>query len=86
MAFEEKHEVSPSVYVLDTICDIFNFTDMISIFFVPITNIEGKKRIVLFLIGEFVFNRKKVALNYIRRWFFVDLISNIPYTVIKIIP
>jgi hypothetical protein len=43
MAFEKTRHVSTAVVVLDAICDLINIADMISTFFIPITNVEGKK-------------------------------------------
>jgi len=45
MAYEYSFTVSPVVLTIDTICDIINITDMVSIFFIPTTTVEGNQSI-----------------------------------------
>ena len=53
-------------------CDLFVMFDMILNFFTPITSECGKVEIT---------DKKKIAMNYLKSWFLVDMLSIIPYEV-----
>lgn len=40
----------------------------------------------VFVIGEYIFDRKLVAKLYIKRWFILDCLGNIPFSMFKAFP
>ena len=65
LAFYEINEITD---IMDICFDYFFLIDLIINFFVPFLNLED----------ELIFSHKLIALNYIKGWFIIDLISSIP--------
>jgi hypothetical protein len=48
--------------------------------------VSNLAQVFTFILGEFVFNRRKVAKSYILSWFFIDCLAAIPYAMFKYYP
>jgi len=71
IAFEDI--APPFWFYTDTALDFLFIIDMILNFFSAIENDHG----------EITVDRKKIALIYLKSWFFIDLTSSIPITLIQ---
>lgn len=41
---------------------------------------------IFIYIGEYIFDRKLVAKEYLKFWFFLDCLGNVPYSMFKAFP
>ena len=70
---EEEDNTSPFFY-LDMLVDILYFTDLILNFLMAYEDADKKLETRL----------KKIAANYFKSWFFLDLVSCIPFQYLKV--
>ncbi|CDW78950.1 UNKNOWN [Stylonychia lemnae] len=76
MSFENQRKIMLTIAVTDLAIDVLFTLESISNFFIPGTNKDG----------EYVFKRKKVAKQYLKSWFILDCLGNIPYGMFKAFP
>lgn len=76
MSFENQRSIRLWVALFDLSVDVIYCLEGLSFFFIPLVNKDG----------EFVFNWKLVASNYLKGWFFLDWVGNVPYSMFKAFP
>ena len=64
--------------MLDLITDLLNMIDCLSYFFIPIMDGAGQWN------SGYIFERKIVAKRYLKTWFAIDVIANVPYSLIDL--
>ena len=73
--FQSMVSVPMSYQIVDTLCDIANIADSIMLFYIPLVDQGGTSHH-----SGFIFERKIVALNYLRSWFLIDSLANVPFS------
>lgn len=72
--FEGTVQIALSIKILDLLCDLLNTADMLMQFAIPLLDTSGGWN------AGYVFERKHVIYEYLKSWFFFDLLGNIPYS------
>lgn len=74
--FEGTINISLTMKIIDIMVDFLNISDMVMHFFIPALDTSGGWN------AGYIFERKQVAVEYLKSWFFIDLSTNIPYSFI----
>lgn len=73
--FQTSVTVPLASQIIDLLCDTANIADSLTQFYIPLVETGGNSHH-----SGYIFERKIVALNYLRSWFLLDTVSNVPFS------
>lgn len=76
MPFKISFDFNPTWQdvIIDNYISMVFITDIVIIFFTPLPDKEGK----------LIYDKKKIALHYVKRWFFIDLTLCFPFSYFRV--
>jgi hypothetical protein len=84
ITFENPFHIDLAILCADTIVDLSFIIDSAFNFFIPLITHEGIfNRLNQILLGEFIFDKKKVAYDYLSFVFIIDTFCNVPWALMK---